>query len=121
MADVLSSFQMDHYNLMLSRSYGYNVGSLTGSNALFVARIGIDEALLNRDSGLLADAYQRSHKELVIKNSVRADGIRGDGAFSMLYFSLLVVVPFTFNLIGQHDGIIYNGHYGELGSTLRVE
>ena len=44
-------------------------------------------------------------------------GIRGDGAFGMSYTSLLAVLAFSFDLIGQHDGIIYNGNYGELDSN----
>ncbi|KAG6863982.1 hypothetical protein C0991_001393 [Blastosporella zonata] len=43
----------------------------------------MDFALLTGDSNLLADAYRRSHEELVIMNGVKADGIRADGAFGM--------------------------------------
>lgn len=62
--------------------------SFTGANALDVSRIGMDQALQNGDSTLLANAYQRSHVELVIQNAVSADGIRADGAFGMLGFLL---------------------------------
>jgi hypothetical protein len=56
---------------------------MTGANALDVSRIGMDQALLTGNSTLLADAYRRSHVELVIQNDVRADGIRADGAFGI--------------------------------------
>ncbi|KAG6880679.1 hypothetical protein C0993_005152, partial [Termitomyces sp. T159_Od127] len=66
---------------MATRSYGYDVDGMTGANALDVSRIGIDLALLTGNTDLLADAYTRSHKELIIMNETRADGIRSDGAF----------------------------------------
>lgn len=73
---------------MTSRSYetfdrpinGVSDG-LTGANALDVARIGMDQALLTRNATLLRNAYQRFQSELVIKNKVEADGIRADGSF----------------------------------------
>jgi hypothetical protein len=42
----------------------------------------------------MTDAYGRIHAETVLKQAVRADGIRPDGSF------------------GQHSGILYNGNYG---------
>lgn len=69
---------------MTSRSYKYNVDGLTGANTLDVSRIGMDQALFTNDETLLMDAYTRSHKELVIVNGVKADGIRADGAFGEL-------------------------------------
>jgi len=69
---------------MLSRSYTFTGMSLTGANALDIARLGMDQALLTGNSTLLADAYGRSHAELIIQNAERADGIRADGAFGML-------------------------------------
>ena len=112
MLDVLSQFQRDHCILMQSRSYSYKAGSLTGANALLVARIGMDKALLTTDSVLLTDAYLRAHNELVIKNTVRADGIRADGAFGMFHSRCLL--PAFHLRVGQHDGLLYNGHYGKL-------
>ncbi|KAF7347798.1 Polysaccharide lyase family 8 protein [Mycena venus] len=71
------------------------VGVLTGANALDVAKIGIDLALLTVNVSLLTDAYSRVHSQMVITTAVKADGIRPDGSF------------------GQHSGIIYNGNYGK--------
>jgi hypothetical protein len=74
---------------MTGRSYGTfgriinGLGILTGSNALDVAKIGIDQALLTSNVSLLTDAYQRVHSELQIKNEIRADGIRADGSFGL--------------------------------------
>ncbi|KAG6842755.1 hypothetical protein H0H93_003587, partial [Arthromyces matolae] len=79
--DTLSSSQLDAVERMATRSYQYNVGGMTGANALDVSRIAMDFALLTGDVDLLSDAYDRSHKELIIVNAVRADGIRSDGAF----------------------------------------
>ncbi|KAH0588585.1 hypothetical protein H2248_004415 [Termitomyces sp. 'cryptogamus'] len=93
--NTLTSSQVEAVKQMATRSYEYNVDGMTGANALDVARIGMDFALLTIDIDWLADAYDRSHKELIIMDDVRADGIRADGAF------------------GQHDGILYNGNYGK--------
>ncbi|KAG5720111.1 Chondroitinase-AC [Termitomyces sp. T112] len=71
------------------------VGFLTGANTLDVASIGIDFSLLTVNLTVLTDAYRRVHLELAVENSVKADGIRPDGAF------------------GQHGGILYNGNYGK--------
>ncbi|KAJ7128143.1 polysaccharide lyase family 8 protein [Mycena crocata] len=79
------------------------VGVLTGANALDVAKIGIDLALLTANVTLLTDAYQRVHKEMVIELGVHADGIRPDGSF------------------GQHSGILYNGNYGLSNDVLDLE
>ena len=73
---------------MTSRSYAtfghiHGVGTLTGANALDVAKIGIDQALLTSNVSLLTDAYQRIHLELQIKNGNKADGIRADGSFGL--------------------------------------
>ena len=57
------------------------VGFLTGANTLDVGRIGADGALLTNNATMLADSYRWIHNELVIRNEVRADGIRADGSF----------------------------------------
>ncbi|KAI5124661.1 hypothetical protein M0805_004269 [Coniferiporia weirii] len=72
-----------------------DLGTLTGSNTLDVASVGIDLGLLTVNASLIADAYGRVHNEVVIQQALRADGIRPDGSF------------------GQHAGIIYNGNYGK--------
>jgi hypothetical protein len=103
---------------MTGRTYGVfargvNGASITGANTLDVASIAyanplysllqlsesshlhsIDYALLTFDATVMTDAYGRIHAETVLKQAVRADGIRPDGSF------------------GQHSGILYNGNYG---------
>ncbi|KAG5634466.1 hypothetical protein H0H81_001850, partial [Sphagnurus paluster] len=81
--DVLTPDQVAVFKRMATRSYEYNVKGLTGANVLDVARIAMDFALLTDDTDFLAEAYQRSHQELVIMNKVKADGIRADGAFGI--------------------------------------
>ncbi|PBK77242.1 polysaccharide lyase family 8 protein [Armillaria solidipes] len=71
------------------------VSSITGSNLLDIAGIGLDLGLLINNETILTDAYDRAHGELSIKTQVSADGIRPDGSF------------------GQHHGLLYNGDYGK--------
>ncbi|PSS37709.1 hypothetical protein PHLCEN_2v402 [Hermanssonia centrifuga] len=97
----LTATQHDNCTHITGRSYGtfdHNVnglGILTGANLLDVARIGIDEGLLNSNESLLIDAYNRIHGEVIIENEIESDGIRADGSF------------------GQHGGVLYNGNYGK--------
>ncbi|CDO71536.1 Polysaccharide Lyase Family 8 protein [Trametes cinnabarina] len=97
----LTDTQINNCTHILTRAFGtfdHNVnglGYLTGANTLDVAKIGIDSGLLINNASMLTDGYSRIHKEVVIQNAVKADGIRPDGSF------------------GQHGGIIYNGNYGK--------
>ncbi|KAF8898701.1 polysaccharide lyase family 8 protein [Infundibulicybe gibba] len=99
--DTLAPIQLSNCTHMTGRAYGTfdhninGVGFLTGANTLDVAKIGIDQGLLNFNVSLITDAYGRVHNELTIKDELRADGIRPDGSF------------------GQHGGILYNGNYGK--------
>ncbi|TFK41122.1 polysaccharide lyase family 8 protein [Crucibulum laeve] len=99
--DTLTTVQHSNCTHITGRSYGTfdqninGVGFLTGANTLDVAKIGIDQALLNVNASMLTDAYRRVHLELTIAEEVKADGIRPDGSF------------------GQHGGILYNGNYGK--------
>lgn len=99
--DELTDTEHGNCTHITSRAYGtfgHNVnglGTLTGANLLDVARIGIDEALLNFNVSQLTDAYSRIHGEAVVQNAIMADGIRADGSF------------------GQHGGVLYNGNYGK--------
>ena len=68
---------------------------LTGSNILDVAKIGVDLALLSKNTTLITDAYGRINAEVVIEPGVMVDGIKPDGSF------------------GQHGGLLYNGNYGK--------
>jgi hypothetical protein len=85
--DTLTTTQLSHCTQMTGRSYGTfdhhinGVGYLTGANTLDVAKIGIDDSLLNLNVSMLTDAYGRVHSELSIKTQVKADGIRPDGSF----------------------------------------
>jgi hypothetical protein len=97
----LSDSQVADCNHITGRAYGTfdhninGVGYLTGANTLDVAKVGIDQGLLNVNISLLTDAYRRVHEELGIRDGFEADGIRPDGSF------------------GQHGGILYNGNYGK--------
>lgn len=73
----------------------YQVGTLSGSNTLDVASVGVDLGLLTNNASLIVDAFDRIHGEVVEQQAVKADGIRPDGSF------------------GQHEGLIYNGNYGK--------
>lgn len=87
--DTLLPAQLDKCIQMTDRSFGSfgrsvnELGTLTGANALDVAKIGIDQALLTCNVSLLTDAYQRVYSELQIKNGTQADGIRLDGSFGL--------------------------------------
>ena len=52
-------------------------------------QIGIDLALLSANSSLMAEAYERVHKELAFQPITKYDGMRPDGSFS------------------QHAGLLY--------------
>ncbi|KAG5653076.1 hypothetical protein H0H81_002456 [Sphagnurus paluster] len=84
--DTLTPTQAVNCARITRRSYDVfvnRVGYLTGANTLDVASIGINLALLTTDTTILADAYTRIHSELVIRNEVKADGIRADGSFGI--------------------------------------
>ena len=71
---------------MAARSYGafqrpIRIGPLTGANALDVAQIGVDLGLVSADMNLLKEAYGYARAQLKTFHTVKADGIRGDGAF----------------------------------------
>ena len=99
--DDLTDTEHGNCTHIVSRTYGTfdhhvnGLGTLTGANLLDVARIGIDEALLNNNASQLTDAYRRIHGEALVQNNIMADGIRADGSF------------------GQHGGVLYNGNYGK--------
>ncbi|KAF5375227.1 hypothetical protein D9758_000251 [Tetrapyrgos nigripes] len=101
MDSALSSEQRRNCSHMSLRSYEgsfvdtLSIGPLTGANALDVASIGIDNALLNANMSLLTDAFRRVHAEVVVRNTIMADGVRADGSFA------------------QHTGHLYNGNYGK--------
>ncbi|KAI0365220.1 galactose mutarotase-like protein [Pilatotrama ljubarskyi] len=98
---ALTDTQISNCTHITTRAFGtfdHNVNGLgfaTGANTLDIAKIGIDSGLLINNASILTDGYGRIHREVVVQNAVKADGIRPDGSF------------------GQHGGIIYNGNYGK--------
>ncbi|KAG7099076.1 hypothetical protein E1B28_000951 [Marasmius oreades] len=98
MEDALAPSQISNCTHMTARSYGTFQGDfsfLAGANILDIAKIGIDNGVLNQDVSLITDAYQRIHNEVQIQPGIRVDGIKADGSF------------------GQHTGLLYNGNYGK--------
>ncbi|KAK0465141.1 polysaccharide lyase family 8 protein [Desarmillaria tabescens] len=96
----------NHCMFMATRSYEVfdrPKNHMAGANILDVSKIGIDAGLLSSNQTLVADAYGRIHREVVIKNVVKVDGIKSDGSFN------------------QHDGSLYNGNYGKVYSNDVVE
>ncbi|KAG1833845.1 polysaccharide lyase family 8 protein [Suillus variegatus] len=98
---TLTPTQLGNCTHITLRAYGTfdhyvnGIGYITGSNALDLAKIGIDEGLLVVNISMIVDAFTRIHETVVIEQPVGSDGIRPDGSF------------------GQHLGIIYNGNYGK--------
>ncbi|KAL0071852.1 hypothetical protein AAF712_000774 [Marasmius tenuissimus] len=98
MDGALTPTQRGNCTHMTARSYGTFLGSfgfLAGANILDIAKIGIDNGILNGNVTLITDAYQRIHKEVQIQPGVKVDGVKADGSF------------------GQHTGLLYNGNYGK--------
>ena len=97
----LTDTQVSNCTNIAGRTYGTlghvvnGLGVATGANLLDIAKIGIDQGLLNVNVSEITDAYARIHGEVVIENTIQADGIRADGSF------------------GQHGGVLYNGNYGK--------
>ncbi|KAF9522787.1 polysaccharide lyase family 8 protein [Crepidotus variabilis] len=96
----LSSSQKAKCTAISQRSFDYFYqsnppGFLTGANVLDIAKIGVDLALRRSNATLLRDAYAQVHKDAVVHNATKVDGIRFDGTF------------------GQHAGLLYNGNYGK--------
>ncbi|KAJ8508557.1 hypothetical protein ONZ45_g9168 [Pleurotus djamor] len=108
LGEMLTPTQLSNCTNIALRAYSTFVRKptfLTGANLLDVAKVGIDQGLLNGNTTLLGDAYLRIHNEVIVHDTLKADGIRPDGTF------------------GQHDGIIYNGNYGKdyAGDVLDLE
>ncbi|KAG9007820.1 hypothetical protein FRB93_007211 [Tulasnella sp. JGI-2019a] len=82
----------------------YGIGNrwLTGANVLDIASNGVSVGVLRAFGGemdagikLIGEAYGYVHGEVVVREGLRADGIRPDGSF------------------GQHGGVLYTGNYGK--------
>ncbi|RDX55891.1 galactose mutarotase-like protein [Lentinus brumalis] len=99
--DKLSQSQLDGCKTMTSRTAAtlvdgvQGMGQLTGANTLDVAKITIDGGLLASNATQIAEGYKHVHSEVVVRDDIKADGIRSDGSF------------------GQHAGLMYNGNYGK--------
>ncbi|KAI0078909.1 polysaccharide lyase family 8 protein [Panus rudis PR-1116 ss-1] len=99
--DTLTITQHSNCTHITGRTYGTfghsvnGLGIATGANLLDIAKIGIDQGLLNLNASIISDAYSRIHNEVTVQNATFVDGIRADGSF------------------GQHGGLIYNGNYGK--------
>jgi len=61
--------------------FGTGAGYLAGANILEVGRISIDSALITANAAQLASAFGHIHNEVTVDHYIKADGIRGDGAF----------------------------------------
>ncbi|EJF66671.1 galactose mutarotase-like protein [Dichomitus squalens LYAD-421 SS1] len=100
-ADNLSDSQMGSCTHILNRSAATlrdgvpGIGKMTGANTLDIAKISVDLGLLTKNDSAITDAYTAAHKEVVVQNTAKTDGIRADGSFA------------------QHGGILYNGNYGK--------
>lgn len=87
LGDSLTASELASCQRITGRAYntfqtGINgVSAITGANTLDIASIGIDQGLLIRNQTLTADAYARVHRELVVKDGLKVDGIRPDGSF----------------------------------------
>lgn len=125
MNETLSASQLAHCITTTGRTYGAfdgqidGLSAMTGANALDVARIGVDQALLTYDVSLITDAYRRAHLELQVENGIRIDGIRADesfgksGLYSIYFQKEATTTDSTLNwFLEQHTGILYNGNYG---------
>ncbi|KIK62001.1 polysaccharide lyase family 8 protein [Collybiopsis luxurians FD-317 M1] len=109
MNSSLTTAEINNCTRMTARGFGaFNLpfvnglapnGVIAGANTLDVAKVGIDSALLSGNVSMVADAYGRINGELQIRNGIKADGVRPDGSF------------------GQHEGILYNGNYGQVYSS----
>ncbi|KAL0579357.1 hypothetical protein V5O48_002633 [Marasmius crinis-equi] len=98
MDEALTTTQRSNCTRMTARSYGTfqgNFSFLAGANILDIAKIGIDNGILNQNVSLITDAYRRVHNEVHIQPGVMVDGVKSDGSF------------------GQHGGLLYNGNYGK--------
>ena len=84
MDDVLTPTQLSNCTHMTARSYGTfqgTFGFLAGANILDIAKIGIDNGILNGNVTLITDAYRRIHNEVQIQPGVKVDGVKADGSF----------------------------------------
>ncbi|KAF8198911.1 polysaccharide lyase family 8 protein [Pholiota molesta] len=96
--DTLAPTEISNCTHITGRTYGTfdqsinGLGTLTGANALDVAKIGIDQALLTYNVSLITDAYRR----------------------------MTVSEPMD-PLVRQHDGMLYNGNYGNTNDLLGLQ
>ncbi len=93
LSDVLTSSQRSSclkFGLRTYGTLGSGKGYVSGANILGIASISIDAGILNGNTSILSDAYQRVHNEIAVRSG-NTDGILADGSFN------------------QHLGLLYNG------------
>jgi len=113
----LSEAELEQCKRISSRSYNLfatppKINILTGANAVDIAQLGIDQALLTKNTTLLAEAYQNARGELKVVNTVQGDGIRNDGAFGKSLNRITSASSHLWWPTAQHKGVLYNGNYG---------
>lgn len=89
----LSASELANCSLTTQRSFNtfstgiVGVSNITGANTLGIASVGIDLGLFTSNASLVSNAYDRVHSEVLVKDGVKADGIRSDGSFGYLYIN----------------------------------
>jgi hypothetical protein len=92
--DSLTTSELAGCQTVNGRAYNtFNTGivgvsNITGANTLDIANIGIDHGLATSNLSLVTEAYGRIHAEVTVKNGVKVDGIRADGSFGSVTWSL---------------------------------
>jgi len=89
LGETLSEAELSKCQHFVARSYRafrhpIRINPLTGANALDIAQLGADEALLTTNATQLAEAYGHARAELTVVHTAKTDGIRGDGVFGIL-------------------------------------
>lgn len=86
--DTLSKAEIAKCQNFATRSFNIferllrGTNPMTGANALDIAQLAADQALLTSNATRLGEAYNKARAELQLMNTTRADGIRSDGSFS---------------------------------------
>lgn len=79
--NTLTPTQLGNCTHITLRAYGTfdhyvnGIGYITGSNALDLGKIGIDEGLLVVNISMIVDAFTRIHETVVIEQPVGSDGV----------------------------------------------
>ena len=122
--ETLTLSQFHNCTRITSRSYNSFLDDslstyTTGANALDLAKIGIDGALLAVNATQIQDAFNRVHSELIIQKATKADGIRPDGSFGEL-LNLFNFVFLTQSTKGSTEGYCTTATMVSLFSLSRI-